>query len=96
MNASRFAAIAALATLASFGAHADEADGSQFAHSFEGSRLRAEVQAEAARVAATRSFEPAGSRVLAPVASVRDRASVRAEAAQALRAGLIPAGELGG
>lgn len=92
MNASRILAVAALAAVASFGAQADEADASQFAVKFEGGRTRAEVNAEAATVAANRSQEPAGSRVLT-VQSQADRAAVRAEAAQAVRLGQIPSGE---
>ena len=57
----RFLSIAAVAAFASFGAQADEADASQFATKFETNRTRAEVQAEAATVAQTRSIEPAGS-----------------------------------
>jgi hypothetical protein len=95
MNASKFFAIAALATVASFGAHADEADGSQFAVKFEGSRTRAEVQAEAATVAKTRSFEPAGSRVMPASASNTERTAVRAQAAEAVRLGQTSHGEIG-
>ena len=50
--------------------------------------------AEAATVAATRSTEPAGSRVAAQPKSSLEVAVVRAEAAQALRLGKIPSGEL--
>ena len=91
----RFLSIAAVAAFASFGAQADEADASQFATQFETSRTRAEVMAEAARVPATRSLEPAGSRVLAPLASSVDVKVVRARAAEAVRLGQIPAGEIG-
>lgn len=94
MNVSRILSIAALAAVASFGAHADEADGSQFALQAETNRTRAEVQAEAATVAATRSQEPAGSRVLS-VQSSADRAAVRAQAAEAVRTGQISYGEVG-
>jgi hypothetical protein len=52
------------------------------------------VQSEAASVAQTRSIEPAGSRVLT-YTSTADRAAVRAQAAEALRAGQIPSGERG-
>ena len=45
----RFLSIAAVSAFASFGAHADEADGSQFALKFDTNRTRAEVQAEAVR-----------------------------------------------
>ena len=93
MNKSvRFLSIAAVAAFPSFGAHADEADGSQFALKFDTNRTRAEVAAEAATVAQTRSIEPAGSRVVT-YTSTADRAAVRAQAAEALRTGKIPSGE---
>ena len=44
---SKLIATALIATVAPFGANADEADGSQFAVKFEGNRTRTEVQAEA-------------------------------------------------
>ena len=90
----RFLSLAAVAAFASFGAQADEADGSQFALKFETSRTRAEVAAEAATVAQTRSLEPAGSRVVTYTSTV-DRAAVRAQAAEAVRTGKIPSGEIG-
>jgi hypothetical protein len=93
MNASKFFAVAALATVASFGAHADDADGSQFAAKFEGNRSRVEVQAEATAKVKNHSQEPAGSRVLAGVPSTTERAVVRAQAADAVRLGQIPRGE---
>lgn len=94
MNASKFVAVSTLAILAAFTsvAQADEADGSQFAVQVTGQRTRAEVKAEAATVARTRSQEPAGSRVQA-IASSADRAQVRAQAAQAVRLGQISHGE---
>ncbi len=93
MNKSaRILSIAALAAFASFGAQADEADASQFATKFDTSRTRAEVQAEASAVAANRSIEPAGSRVVT-YQSTADRAAVRAQTVEALRAGQIPSGE---
>lgn len=95
MNASKFFAVAALSVLASVGAHADEADGSQFALKFEGNRTRAEVQAEGVQAAKTRNSEPAGSRVAARVNSTVDRDTVRAQAAEAVRLGQISAGEIG-
>jgi hypothetical protein len=90
----RFLSIAAVAAFASFGASADEADSSQFALKFDTNRTRAEVQAEAATVAKTRSLEPAGSRVVT-YSSTADRAAVRAQAAEAVRTGQIPYGETG-
>ena len=72
----RFLSIAAVAAFASLGAHADEADASQFATQFETQRTRAEVRAEAVVEAKTHSMEPAGSRV-ATYQSTADRAAVR-------------------
>ena len=96
MNTKSILALAAFAALAATGAHADEADASQYAVQFTGSRARAEVQAEAAQVAKNRSTEPAGSRVAAlPQSSVQDRQAVRAQAAEALRLGRISSGEIG-
>ena len=67
MTSKHLLAIAAVAAAFSGIARADEADASQYVIQFEGSRTRAEVMAEAARVPATRSTEPAGSRFAAPV-----------------------------
>ena len=92
MNASKILAVAALAAVASFGAQADEADASQYAVQFHGTRTRAEVNAEGVAKVAKHSQEPAGSRVLT-VESKADRATVRAETAQAVRLGQIPSGE---
>lgn len=90
-----FAATTLGAVAAAFSglAMADEADASQFAIKFQGSRTRAEVAAEAAQVPATRSLEPAGSRVIAPMQSSVDVQTVRAQAIDALRLGKIPSGE---
>jgi hypothetical protein len=93
MNSKAILAIAAFAAIASTGARADEADSSQFAVKFEGNRTRAEVMAEAANVASTRSTEPNGSRIAAPLKSTLDTKVVRAEAAQAVRLGQISSGE---
>lgn len=96
MSTKAILALAAFAAIASTGVRADEADASQFAIEFTGSRTRAEVQAEAAQVAKNRSTEPAGSRVAAPVkSSAEQRQAVRAEAAEALRLGRISSGEAG-
>ena len=73
MNTKAILAIAAFAAVASTGVRADEADASQYAVKFEGTRTRAEVKAEAATVSATRSNEPAGSRVAAPMKSTWTR-----------------------
>lgn len=95
MNSKHLLAIAAVAAAFSGIARADEADASQFAVKFEGSRTRAEVAAEAQAVARTRSNEPAGSRVAAPVKSTVDAQVLRAQAAEAVRLGKIPHGEIG-
>jgi hypothetical protein len=94
MNAKFLLATLAIAAAATGAARADEADASQFAVKFEGNRTRAEVMAEAATVSATRSIEPAGSRVSALPKSTLAVSTVRADAAQALRLGKIPSGEL--
>ncbi len=95
MNSKAILAIAAFAAVASTGVRAPEADGSQYAVKFEGNRTRAEVAAEAATVSATRSIEPAGSRVAAQVKSNLDAKLVRAQAAEAVRLGQISSGEVG-
>ena len=86
-------AIAATAAAVSTVAFADEADASQFVIKADSNRTRAEVMAEAARVPATRSTEPNGSRVIATPTSQLTVQAVRAEAVQALREGKIPSGE---
>lgn len=94
MNARFLLATLAIAAAASGAARADDVDASQFAVKFEGQRTRAEVMAEAATVSATRSIEPAGSRVIAPMKSSLQAQAVRAQAAEALRLGKIRSGEL--
>lgn len=94
MNARFLIAAATLAVIASGAVRADDADPrGQFAVQIDGQRTRAEVMAEAAKVPATRSIEPAGSRVLVVPKSDVSAQAVRAEAVQALRAGKIPSGE---
>lgn len=94
MNAKSLIALAAVAAAAFSGvARADEADASQFGIKFQGSRTRAEVMAEAATVPATRSLEPAGSRVAPVLKSSVDAKALRAQAAEAVRLGQISAGE---
>ena len=91
-------ALAAFATIASSAAFAGEADPSgQFAMQIEGSRTRAEVQAEA--VAAVQagttkpSSIPTSSKVQEQVKSTLDARTVRAQAAQAVRLGQVAYGE---
>jgi hypothetical protein len=95
MKSSKFAAIAALTALAAFAsvAQADEADGSQFAAKATSQRTRAEVQAEASTVSATRNFHPAGSDVLPPMASPVERATVYAQAVERARSSDAHRGE---
>jgi hypothetical protein len=95
MNAKSLLAIAAVAAAFSGIARADEADASQFAVQFQGSRTRAEVMAEAAVVPATRSLEPAGSRVAPVLKSSVNVQALRAQAAEAVRLGQISAGDAG-
>ena len=95
MTSKHLLAIATIAAAFSGLARADEADASQYVLQCEGSRTRAEVLAEAARVPAIRSTEPAGSRVAEPLKSTADSAALRAEAAQAVRLGKISSGEIG-
>jgi hypothetical protein len=95
MNTKFALAIATLAVAASGVARADEADASQYVLKFEGNRTRAEVMAEAAKVPATRSTEPAGSRVAALVQSTVDVKTLRDQAAEAVRTGKISSGEIG-
>lgn len=94
----KFISIAALAVLAAAvqAVQADEVDGSDRPLSFQGQRTRAEVREEAARVSATRNHIPEAARPYRYVYSDTSRATVRAEAARALRHGHIPHGELGG
>ena len=94
-KSSSLLAVAAFTLLAATGARAESPDVSgQFAQAIDGQRTRAEVMAEAATVAKNRNPEPAGSRVAAIVKSNVSPAAVKAEAAQALRLGQIPRGEL--
>jgi len=96
MNTSKFFAVAALSAVAAFAsvAQAGEVDSSQYGVKFEGSRTRAEVKAEAAVAARTYRTEADASRVIgAPAQAGADRASVRAQTAQAERLGQLRSGE---
>ena len=96
MIAKNILAIVAVSAAAFSGVASANAEfGAPYALQFEGSRTRAEVMAEAARVSATRSTEPAGSRVAAPLQSDVQAKVLRAQAAEALRLGKIPSGEIG-
>jgi hypothetical protein len=88
-------AVAAFAALASAGVRAETpALSSQFAIQIEGNRTRAEVISEAVATVKNYNHIPAAARVMAPMKSDVTTAAVRARAAQALRLGQIPSGEL--
>lgn len=72
---------------------AGEADYSSNVPQVQGQRDRAEVRAEAVAAVQGYKFEPAGSRIAAPVKSEESRQAVRAETAQAVRLGQIAHGE---
>jgi opacity protein-like surface antigen len=94
MNAKSLLIVAASVAAFAGAAHAD--DITIDPAKFESTRTRAEVQAEAAKVPATRSTEPAGSRVIAaPKSSTINVQTLRAETVQAVRSGQIPQGEIG-
>jgi hypothetical protein len=91
-------ALAAFASIASGAAFAGEADPSgQFALQIDGSRTRAEVQAEAfaaVQAGTTKpSSIPASSKVQDSVKSTLDARTVRAQAAEAVRLGQVAYGE---
>jgi len=93
MNAKSLLLVAA--SVAAFAGAARADDITVDPSKFEGTRTRAEVQAEAAKVSATRSTEPAGSRVIAaPKSSTINVQALRAETVQAVRSGQIPHGEI--
>jgi hypothetical protein len=84
------------AVVAAAGAFAGEADPSgQFALQIQGQRTRAEVNAEAVAAVAenARSIGPAIWKVQPQLKSTVNAATVRAEAAQAVRLGQIAYGE---
>jgi hypothetical protein len=95
MRSSILFALATVATIAAGAARADRDDPSQYVIQFQGSRTRAEVQAEAATVPATRSLVPAAARVQPALQSGADARALRTQAAEAARRGLIPRGEAG-
>jgi hypothetical protein len=95
MKSSKLFAVAALTALTAFAsvAQADEADGSQYAAKPTTQRTRAEVQAEASTVSATRDNRPAGSFITPPLASTVDRSVVHAQAVQRAHASEAHRGE---
>ena len=96
MNAKAILAIAAVAAVASTGAFAaDIPYPSQFAIHIDSTRTRAAVKAEAAAVPKTQTAENSEWRVAPVLNSQLQTKTVRQEAAQALRLGQIPSGEVG-
>jgi len=94
MTAKNLLALAAIAAAFSATAvQAGEADYSSNLPQVQGQRDRAEVRAEAVAAVQNYKFEPAGSRVSAPVKSQDTRQAVRSETAQAVRLGQIAYGE---
>jgi|SwirhisoilCB1_FD_contig_31_20506690_length_396_multi_8_in_0_out_0_1 hypothetical protein len=95
-----FAAVAAFATLAalaSTAASANDGDTYQVAVNAQGSRDRAQVQAEArteAAIVRTNSSYEGDPSPVAALHSGLDAKTVRAEAAQAVRLGQIRSGEI--
>ena len=92
MNTTKFFAIAAFATLASFGAQADEAGPSQFGIQFNSTRSVAEVRAEALNPV---KISNGGTGFIGVTNSGLERSTVRAKAVAAVRNGEIPQGEAG-
>lgn len=91
-STTRLLALAAFATLSTFAVHADEADGSDRALSFSSTRSVGEVRAEALMPV---RITNGGTGFIGVTSSATTRADVRAQAATALRSGLIPHGEVG-
>lgn len=95
MTAKNLLALAAIAAAFSVtAAQAGEADySSNLPQAQASQRDRAEVRAEAVAAVHNYNFEPAGSRIAAPLKSQDTRQAVRAETAQAVRLGQIAHGE---
>ena len=92
MNATKLFAATAFATLAAFGAHADEADGSQYSVKVMSSRSAAEVRAEATNPV---RITNGGSGYIGLTNSAVSPAAVKAQGAQSARAGQTSKGEIG-
>ena len=88
----RMLALATVAALSFGAAHADEADGSDRALTFTSTRSAAEVRAEATMPV---RITNGGTGFIGVTSSSTTRADVRAQAAEAVRAGRISHGELG-
>jgi len=92
MKTTHLFAITAFAAFAAVGAHADEADGSQYATKVMSSRSAAEVRAEARNPV---RITNGGTGYIGLTNSATSSAAVKAEGAQSARAGATSKGEIG-
>lgn len=88
----RLIALSAFAALSAFSAHANEADGSERALTFNSTRTAAEVKAEAALPV---RITNGGTGFIGLTGSAITRESVKAQAAAAVRSGRVSQGEIG-
>ena len=91
MNAKQFAAIAALSAVSVMSAHADEADGSQYALNFSSSSSSAQVKAQARHA---EKISNGGTGFIGVAKSGLSRQQVRTAAIEAQRQGRIQRGEM--
>lgn len=91
MNAKQFAAVAALSAISVIPAHADEADGSQYALNFSSSSSSAQVKAQARHAD---KISNGGTGFIGVTKSGLSREQVRMAAIEAQRQGRIPRGEM--
>lgn len=91
-STTRLLALAAFATLSTFAAHADEADGSDRALGFTSTRSAGEVRAEARM---PQRITNGGTGFIGVTSSATTREAVKAQAAAAVRSGRISQGEIG-
>ena len=92
MKTTQLFAIAAFSALAAFGAHADEADGSQYGIKVMSSRSVSEVRAEAANPV---RITNGGTGFIGVTDSALSTATVKAQAVQSARNGQTSKGEIG-
>ena len=84
----------AVTAFAAFGAHADEADSSQFAIQFNSTRSVAEVRAEALNPVKISNGSNGSTGFIGVTNSGLERSIVRSQAISALRNGEIAQGEM--
>jgi len=92
MKTTHLFAITAFAAFAAAGAHADEADASQFSVKVQSTRGVAEVRAEAMNPV---RISNGGTGYIGLTNSATNSASVKAQGAQSARAGQTSKGEIG-